>query len=176
MSQVQAFIIHNWHHIQKSAERDLREQSFHFYSIYNSWLVFLSYLNDSCRISAYFGPFLSSSKVSQVQAFIIHNWHHIQKSVEQKLRKQLLLFHSICNSLQWSFPHLNDSCRVSAYFGPFLSSSEESQVQAFIIHNRHHIQQSAEHHLREQFLLFHSIYKNLLCSFPHLNDSCRISA
>ena len=138
--------------------------------------MFLSNLNDSCRISAYFGPFLSFSKVSHIQAFIIHKRHSIEQSAEQRLRKQFLLFHSVYNTLQHSFTLLNDLCRSSAYFGPFLSYSKVSQVQACIIQNWQDIQQRPVHHHREHFLLFHSIYNILQCFFPDLYNSHPIFA
>ena len=138
MSQVQAFIIHNWHHIQQSADQNLREQFLLFHSLYNTLLFYFPYMNDSCPILAYFGAFLSSSKVSQVQAFMIHNWHHLRQTAEQYLTEQFLLFFSIYNTLQCSFPNLNDICPILAYFGTFLSSSKGSQIQAFIIRNWHH--------------------------------------
>ena len=133
-------------------------------------------LNNSHPILAYFGQFPTYSKVSQVHAFIIQNWQDIQLSPVHHLREHFLLFHSLYNTLLWFFPDLNNSHPISAYFGQYPTYSKVSQVQAYIILNSQDIQQRPVHHLREHYLLFHSIYNTLQCFIPDLNNSHPILA
>ena len=106
----------------------------------------------------------------------IHIQYHIQQISLHHLREQFLLFHSIYNTLQCSFPNLNDSCPILTYFRKFLSSSKVGQVQAFLIQNWQDIQQRPVNILREHFLLFHSIHNTLQCFFPDLNNLLTILA
>ena len=78
--------------------------------------------------------------------------------------------------MQSFFPDLNNSHPILAYFGQFPTYLKVSQVHAFIIQNWQNLQQRPVHHLRENFLLFHSIYNTLQCFVPDLNNSHSISA
>ena len=133
--------------IQQSPVHHLREHFLLFHSIYNTLQCTFAILNDSRPILANIGPFLSSSKVSQVQAFIIRNRHHIQLITVHRLREHFLPFHSISKTLQCSFPLLNDLRPILAYLGQFPTYSKVSQVQAFINQNWQDKQQSLVQHL-----------------------------
>ena len=85
---------------------------------------------------AYFGQYLTYSKVSQVHAFIIQNWQDIQQRPVHQLREHFLLFHCIYNTLQCFFPDLNKSHPILAYFRQFPKYSKVSQVHAFIIRKK----------------------------------------
>ena len=141
VSQVQAVIIQNGHHNQQRPVNNLREHFLHFHCICNTLQSFFPDLNDPHPIWVYFDQFRTYSKASQVHAFIIQYGQDMQQRPVHHLREHFLFFHSIYNTLQCFFPHLNNSHPILAYFGQLPAYSKVSQVQAFIFQNWQEMQQ-----------------------------------